>query len=30
MMSVEWIKVHMVLPVPFLEIYLQHVIDVAK
>ena len=29
LMSVEWIKVHMVLTVLFLEIYLQHMVDVA-
>ena len=30
LMCVEWIKVHLVLPVLFLEIYLQHMVDVAK
>ena len=30
LMSVEWIKVHLDLTVLFLEIYLQHMVDVAK
>ena len=30
LMLVEWIKVHLVLPVLFLEIYLKHLIDEAK
>ena len=30
LMLVELIKVHLVLPAPFLEIYLQHLIDEAK
>ena len=29
LMSMEWIKVHLVLTVLFLEIYLQHMVDVA-
>ena len=30
LMSVELIKVLLVLTVPFLEIFLQHIVDVAK
>ena len=30
LMGVEWIKVRLVLPVLFLENYLQHMVDVAK
>ena len=30
LMSVEWIKVHLVLPVLFVDIYLQHMVDVEK
>ena len=30
LMSAEWIKVHLILTVLFLEIYLQHMLDVAQ